>query len=163
MTRKLNQTRGLSKHDIEALNRIRTRGWETIAVFPNRPEQGPEFAYSTGLFNSFNHPEVILLGLPLRSCAGIVDKIGTKVKDGKRYEPGPVYTDIVEDVPLAFKEVHRSRYSDYVGRALWFYENDPFPLIQCFWPDDDVRFPFDAGCGEFPKRLQPLLYMPQAA
>jgi uncharacterized protein DUF4262 len=43
--------------------------------------------------------------------------------------------------------------------ALWFYEDDPFPLMQCFWPDKEGRFPWDDGCDDYVRNAQPLLFV----
>jgi hypothetical protein len=56
--------------------------------------------------------------------------------------------------------VHTNHYRDYVGYALWFYEEDPFPLLQCFWSDEEGRFPWEEGCSEYAREAQPLLYLP---
>jgi Domain of unknown function (DUF4262) len=99
---------------------------------------------------SFRHPEVILLGLPLQSCMSVLNVIGTEVKEGKRYEPGTDYSDILQEpYKCTFREVHPTHYRNYVGYALWFYENDAFPLLQCFWPDKAGRYPWDEGCNDY--------------
>lgn len=35
-------------------------------------------------------------------------------------------------------------YQDYFGYALWFYEGPNFPMLQCVWPDQNNRFPWDS-------------------
>jgi len=47
-----------------------------------------------------------------------------------------------------------------VYSVLWFYEHDPFPLVQCFWPDKESRLPWEDGCDDYVKNAQPLLYIP---
>jgi len=64
----------------------------------------------------------------------LVNAIGQQVKTGKRYEVTGAYSDILSDsYKCAFRLVQRSHYRDYFGSALWFYEDDPFPTLQCFW------------------------------
>jgi Domain of unknown function (DUF4262) len=61
---------------------------------------------------------------------------------------------------IVFREVDRQHNSDYVGYALWFYEDDPFPLMQCFWP---ARKGFSRGTMAATitsKNEQPLLFVP---
>jgi len=91
----------------------------------------------------------------------VVNVIGQEVRAGKRHEPRGEYADILQDpYRCAFREVDRQHYSDYVGYALWFYEHDPFPLMQCFWPDKKGLFPWDDGCNHYVKNAQPLLFVP---
>lgn len=104
---------------------------------------------------------MILLGLPLQRCTSLVNVIGTEIKAGIRYEPGGNYANILQEpYQCTFKEVHPNHYRNYVGYALWFYEDDPFPLIQCFWPDKEGRFPWDEGCNDYVATSQPLLFLP---
>jgi hypothetical protein len=152
---------GLSAPDIKVLGDIQIVGWHTVGVFAQEHEQGPEWAFTIGLFHSYAHPEIILLGLPQARCMDIVCVIGREVKAGRRFGSEHDYGDILQDpARCAFKEVHRNHYRDHVGYAIWFYENDPFPLLQCFWPDKQGRFPWDEGCNDYVKRSQPLLFMP---
>jgi hypothetical protein len=100
----------------------------------------------------------MILGLPLQTCMNIVNVIGEEVKAGKSFNPGNSYADILQDpFKCAFQAVDRQFYRDYVGYALWFYENDRFPLVQCFWPDKEQRLPWDSGCDEYVKNSQPML------
>jgi hypothetical protein len=161
MTRSLDGTDGLSAPDAKVLTDIREVGWHVTGVFAQKHETGPEWAFSIGLFHSFQHPEVILLGLPFESCMNVVSVVGTQVQAGVRYEPGNEYADILEEpYKCAFRDVDPSNYQEHVGFALWFYEDDPFPLLQCFWPDKSGCFPWDDACNENVRNAQPLLYLP---
>ena len=162
MTKNTGDTRGLSAPDRKLLADIHTVGWHTTGVFAQQNEEGPEWAFSVGLFQSFAHPEVILFGLPLERCTNIVNVIGTAVKEGKRYECKGTYTNILQEpYRCAFREVHESHYRDHIGFALWFYEDDPFPVMQCFWTDKQGLFPWDEECNDYAKHSQPLLYKPK--
>lgn len=163
MTKALEPTDGLSASDAKVLTDIQAVGWHAVGVFPREHEEGPNWAFSIGLVYSFRHPEVILLGLPLQSCMSVLNVIGTEVKGGKRYEPGTAYSDILQEpYKCTFRQVHPSHYRNYVGYALWFYENDAFPLLQCFWPDKAGRYPWDEGCNGYVANSQPLLFLPSS-
>jgi hypothetical protein len=160
MTRAINQTEDLSASDLKILTDIGSVGWHVLGVFPQNNESGSDWAFSIGLFHSLSHPEVVLIGLPLKTCMEVVNDIGVQIKAGKRFEAGDDHSDILSDpYRCAFREVHASHYQDYVGYAMWFYESGPFPLLQCFWPDRDGRFPWDADCDETVMSAQPLLYL----
>jgi hypothetical protein len=161
MTKSLDEQRGLPAPDAKVLGDIQRVGWHVTGVFAQKNEKGPEWVFSVGLFHSFQHPEVLVFGLPFERCIDVVNVIGQEVQAGKRYEPGGEYADILEDpYRCVFREVDRQHYSDYVGYALWFYEDDPFPLMQCFWPDKKGLFPWDNGCNDYVKNAQPLLFVP---
>ena len=96
MTRSLEEKRGLSAPDARVLGDIQRVGWHVTGVFAQRDATGPEWAFSIGLFHSFQHPEVVVFGLPFQRCMDIVSLIGQEVQTGKRYEPGAEYTDILQ-------------------------------------------------------------------
>jgi hypothetical protein len=155
MTKALDQTEGLSASDAKVLSDIQRVGWHTVGVFPTGEETGANWAFSVGLNYSFNHPEVILVGLPLETSMEIVNVIGNAVKSGVHFQAGQSYADILQDpFKCAFREVQKGRYKDYVGYALWFYEQDTFPLLQCFWPDKQFHLPWDEGCNEYVRNSQ---------
>jgi hypothetical protein len=43
------------------------------------------------------YPEIIVFGLPLDRCAGIVNEIGTAVRSGKRFTAETQYADILRE------------------------------------------------------------------
>ena len=159
MTKSLDNSERLSTSDAKVLSDVKRVGWHTLGVSPRAGEDGPHWAFSIGLFHSFNHPEVLIVGLPLNVCTETVNVIGKQVQAGARYEADREYADILQDpFRCTFKASERAAYRDFVGYALWFYENDEFPLLQCFWPDKQHRLPWDAGCNEYVKTSQ--LYRP---
>jgi len=159
MTRSLEEANDLSALDAKVLREIHTDGWQITGVLAGEQEREPDFAYSIGFFHSLGHPEVILFGLPLDTCMRAVNVIGIDVRSGMRFEPGRVYAGILKDPHLCcFREVDAKHYRDHVGYALWFYESDPFPLLQCFWSDVNGRFPWDDDCHRLVRELQPMLY-----
>jgi hypothetical protein len=83
MTKDLKRTAGLSASDAKVLTDIEQVGWHTVGVFPSANEaQAANRAISVGLNYSFDHPEIILVGLPLKTCMAIVNVIGNAVKSG---------------------------------------------------------------------------------
>jgi hypothetical protein len=162
MTRSPDLTDGLPAPDAKVLTDIQKEGFHIVGVFPREQEEGPNWAFSIGLFYSYGHPEVIIMGLPLKTCMSVVSHIGKQVKAGMHYAVEETYDDILEDpYKCAFKQVVPSQYRDHVGCALWFYDPDRFPLLQCFWADEECRFPWNDGCKAQVKSSQPLLFVPK--
>ena len=161
MTKALERKIGLPAPDAKVLTDIETCGWHVVRVFSQPGDEAPEWAYSIGLFHSFGHPEVIVFGLPLDRCHRIINEVGSGIKAGKKYESGPEYDDVLADpYKCVFRPVRQRYYRDHVGYALWFYEKDPFLLLQCFWPDKKGLFPWAADCNSYVKDAQPLLFLP---
>ncbi len=161
MTKSLDPSEQLSVPDAKVLNDIKRVGWHTLGVSPSTGEDGPHWAFSIGLYHTFGHPEVIVMGLPVKTCQELVNVIGNHVKNGTQYDADNDYAEILTDpFRCAFKHVQRNPYREHVGYALWFYENDEFPLLQCFWPDKLFRFTWNEDCNEYVKTSQRTLYLP---
>jgi hypothetical protein len=158
MTRDLRHLKGLHAADQKFLSQIESCGWNVTTVFKTEGETGPEWAFSTGLFHSYRHPEVAIFGLDLDIMHAIVNNIGDEVKKGNKFEPGTEYQDILARCGCRFRPVQPRRHKDYFGWAIWFYEDDPFPMLQCFWPDKEGKYPWEAGCSEFVVSAQPFLF-----
>jgi Domain of unknown function (DUF4262) len=160
MTRSLEITDGLSAPDIKVLTDIKTEGFHIVGVFPGPEEKGPDWAFSIGLFHSFAHAEVIVCGLPVKTCMSVISNIGKLVRSGSRYDETTVADDILEPPYVcAFRQVNPAYYRKLVGYAIWFYSPDRFPLVQCFWTDKQGRFPWDGECEPYVQELQPLLFL----
>lgn len=146
--------------DQKFLAQIETHGWNVTNVFRREGETGPEWSFSTGLFHSYRHPEIVIVGLELDNMQKIVNTIGSEIKNGAKYEPGNEYHDIFSRCACQFRPVDTGRYRDYLGWAIWFYNGEPFPVLQCFWPDLQGHYPWDPDCAPGVVALQPLLFKP---
>src|SRR5262249_2093833 len=133
MTLNPKEQRGLSKTDASFLKIIDEFGWHVMSVAPRAGDEGDLWVYSTGLFFSFKHPEVVVFNLDLSSLSNVVNSIGKRVKAGEQFVPGANYQGIFEGRECQFREVDRSQFAEYVGFSLWFYELEDFPMLQAFW------------------------------
>jgi hypothetical protein len=158
MTRDLRHQEGLCPADQKFLSQIETHGWNVTKVFRGEGETGPEWAFSAGLFHSYQHPEIVIFGLNLDIMHKIVNNIGDEVKKGATFEPGKEYQEIFARCGCRFRTVELRHYKEYLGWAIWFYEDDPFPVLQCFWPDKEGKYPWESGCSEFVVSAQPFLF-----
>jgi hypothetical protein len=162
MTRSLDDNTDYSTPDRKLLMDVQAYGWHVTGVFAKKGGLGPGYwAYSIGLFHSFGHPEVIVYGLKLENCMDVINEIGRQVKMGKHFEITSEYKDILTDpYQCAFRLVQLKCYGDYLGTALWFYESDSFPAMQCFWPDNSGKLPWDEECSPDVRTAQPFLFIP---
>lgn len=121
---------------------IQQHGWLVFSVVG---ETQPLYSYTVGLFETFGHPEVVLSGLDMDLAQALLNDIGSTVAQGLVREPEELYNDILSDYPCLFKAVPVTVYEHYFGRALVFYGETTFPVLQCLWPDALKRFPGDIG------------------
>jgi hypothetical protein len=143
------------EHDRKLLADVEQPGWHVIAV--QEDEEGPGFAYSIGLYHTFEHPEVILFGLPVRVMHQTINVLGEQITSGKRFEHLDESGDILDGYHVRFRTVEGSHYREYLGYARWFHQGDAFAVIQCVWPDSRHRYPWHADAGSEFIRRQPVL------
>ncbi len=145
------------EYDIAILADIERVGWSVIQVNPdNGDDTEPLFSFSVGLLQTFDHPEIIMIGLSHESAGAIINEIGFVVENGERIKTGRVYEEFA-GVPVAFVIVDKAHFKNYVGYAVWLYDGSDFPLLQCVWPLKSGHFPWDKGYDPAAARFQPLL------
>ncbi|MEC7755367.1 MAG: DUF4262 domain-containing protein [Bacteroidota bacterium] len=118
----------------------------------------PRFGYSIGLYKEFNHPELIIIGLPPESIGVIINEVKSEIEKGTIYIEDVRYTGFLCGYPIQFVRVSPSYYQDYVGFAGWYNDSSfDFPLLQVVWPDKEHHFPWDDDFNPRLKFQQPLL------
>ncbi len=68
MTRDIRHRQGLHAADQKFLSQIETYGWNVTTVSKKEGETGPEWAFSAGLFHSYQHPKSQCLDSTSTSC-----------------------------------------------------------------------------------------------
>ena len=120
-------------------------------------EAGPAFSYSVGLFKSYGHPEIIMVGLKQQLAHTLINNMAHDIKEGKVFAPLTFAEDILDDFDCFIVEVDKVNYDNYVGQAQNYYGNDDFPLIQCIYPTVKGIYPWEDEWPEGIKDLQPIL------
>jgi hypothetical protein len=121
----------------------------------------PDFAYSIGLYEKFNHPEIVMIGLPLENMKTFINNVATEIKAGRIFTEGIRYDDFVDNYESQFVVVDKTQYHEYFGFARWYYKSDEFPVLQFVWQDKDHHFPWEEGYEPTLGELQPLLNKPK--
>lgn len=117
----------------------------------------PTFAYTVGLYRTFGHAEVIMLGLGLDMMHQVLNDLADSLRKGRRYAPGDVSDEFLEGYPVTFRTVPEWHYDPYLGWANWFNEGHDYPAIQMIYPDRERRWPWDKGASEGFRQNQPVL------
>ena len=126
---------------------IHREGWQAMAIF-DPCGVVPTYVYTTGLYNSYHHPELVIAGLPPHQGMTVITcAVNNLVKRGTVLEAGRDYGQVLDgfdvrarayDPGMAARDV-----VFFASRA--FYGKQP-PRLQLEWPDEDGRFPTDEGC-----------------
>ena len=127
-------------------------------AFIETDEYIPRFGYTIGLYKKYNHPELIVIGLPPEVIGAILNGAKRKIEDGTAFIDGVDYDGFLQGFPVRFVKVEPNHYQDYVGYAGWYNDNSfDFPLLQMVWPDKNGHFPWDDAFNPNFKFQQPLL------
>ena len=147
----------LTEGDKKLISDIKEYGWHIVKIM----EEGeyPRFAYSVGLYESFEHPEIIIIGLKFELLHLLINNIGEDIRGGKKYESGEFYPDILDNFECLMLEMKAEHYREYLGYANWFYKrkNKSFPALQCIYPTVRGIYPWEDNCPKEIKNLQPIL------
>jgi hypothetical protein len=103
----------------------------------------PAFAFTIGLFQTFNHPEIICIGLRTELLSFILNEALSRVKQGEIFTSGKLYSGFLEGCDIQFLNVDKSYYPDYLGYCMWFNKYEDFPTLQLVFPDLKSKFPWE--------------------
>jgi hypothetical protein len=156
---------GHKEFDQKFLKIIDEFGWHVMSVAPRTDQEGDLWSYSTGFFYHYKHPEIIVFNQSIDLHHSMINVIGNRVKAGETFKPGKGYSDIIGNFDVQFRPMHPSHYWDWLNFACWFYDGNPatFPVLQCFWPDMNGRFPWEPGCEQWAIEQQPFHDQPTAS
>lgn len=130
-------------------------GWHVLNVFPEA--DSPGWSYSTGLFHTFKHPEIVIVGLPSDTAHSVINSVGDAIRAGQRFEEGTVSSEFLDGYDCIFKQVPVEVYADHFGRAIDFYDGKVFPVLQLVYPDRKKRWPWEEGVAAGFRSAQPVL------
>ena len=123
------------------VNDVQRYGWHVINVFEG--EDSYEFSYTIGLYKTLGSPELFMSGIMGEVAHTILNNIADDISKGQFPQPGQTYPDILEGYDCYFDLVDKSKYDEYFGKAVWFYQGDDFPVLQCVWPNQSNNFPWE--------------------
>lgn len=124
----------------------------------------PSFAYSTGFPELFGQPDVIVFGLPMQGMAVMIGKLSDLCCDGLRMTDGLQVAGLLQNHICTLRAVKPDNIvDDYFHFAMWYRQRqtgtDMTEAFQIVWPGaKNGLFPWDAGCTDEVRALQPALY-----
>jgi len=145
----------MSQGEKKILKDIENYGWHVLKIMED--EQGPGFCYSIGFYMTFNHPEIVIVGLKPDLAHLLINNIGEDLKKGKTYRSGQFYSGILDNVDCLMLQVAENNYDEYFGYGLWYYKGNDFSALQCIYPTVNGIYPWENDWPDSIKNLQPIL------
>jgi hypothetical protein len=141
--------------DRKVRREVEQYGWHVLNVIPEG-EHAPH-SYSIGLFATFKHPEIVIIGLPADTAHRFINNIAEEIKDGGTFAADSRHDHLMEGYDVAFVRVEDAAYPEYFGRAIEYYGGVAFPVLQMVWPDRNGQFPWQPKCEPAIRNLQPVI------
>lgn len=119
----------------------------------------PDWAFSIGLYENFEQPEVLVFGLAPHLMRAVIADAAALARNEEAIT--------ADDQPRAFRHrltcrpraLHKKWYEAALGWGSWYYGTDDFPVVQLIWADGEGDFPFDENFHPDRYHEQPLLYL----
>jgi hypothetical protein len=138
--------------------RIALHGFVMVAV-----ESTPEWAYTIGLRQSFDHPELVVTGLPDDIAAHVMTGVVARIREGERFTASSPPVSLCNCTTATFGVVHpaqweHGRFDQWLRFYSWVGGEPPVAeALQVLW-DKDGRWPPDPDfCAVHGPDCQPLL------
>lgn len=110
------------------------------------------FVYTAGLFKTFGHPEIYVMGYHAQDAYNLIGMVYERIKAGDRFADAMVIDDLFEDHLFAIRPMLQSSTEEHSGLGQRLVGE--FPAVQLFFSDDNSLFPWDDGCDARCKKLQ---------
>ena len=94
---------GLGANEIDVLRKRERYGWFVTMIAAD--VAGPGFAYSFGLYQEFEHPEVILFGLPGSTLHRLVDDLGEPLPVCKAARRDGIHTLVARHKNMCLRRI----------------------------------------------------------
>lgn len=146
----------------EGIQRV---GWVLIPIVDGLPRP---FAYTVGLTETYNHPELIIIGFPPQAMCQIIGEAVAKLEeDGEAFKveevPGVIKVKVhgvLQDGLLGCRDVTKKNKLELLCRAVARYGEDGFEAKQLVFPDMHGILPWQPNFNEEWGQCQPKLYTP---
>jgi hypothetical protein len=139
----------------KVLSDIAAFGWHCVQIFAE--ENQPEYSFTVGLFESFDHPELVIFGLKAPIAHRILCIAVNAARAGAPLDLTQCTDALLEGYSCCFVEVPQREYGSYVGFAQWYYQGNGFPLYQVVWPSRTGLFPWHPEATQEFRAAQPVI------
>lgn len=144
---------------------IRVHGWHVTGVFPGGhcahvdPGHTCEyFNYTTGLWETFKHPELMVFGMASRMAYDLFALVVDRIRDDEGFRDGDDVAGLVEGDYLTRMRSAPNRHPDYpTTLTSQYYGHRKYENLQLVLPDKQHRWPWEPECDPYIVRSQQAL------
>lgn len=153
----------LDPRDEQVAEVVAKHGWSCQSVSAGGGD--PPFAYSVGFPETLSAPEFIIFGLAPELMHKILWGVFRQISAGALATGGARWSDLLDGHDCVTIGVHPSRVVEYLGFAQGYHRHRGregiVSALQLVWPaKGQGLFPWQAGCHNDVRRMQPRLDTP---
>jgi hypothetical protein len=112
------------------LRAVEQRGFTTVGVLDD-----PVFAYTVGLPTAWQHPEIIVFGLPFEVADPLLGDIAARVARGETFRTRRDYYGLLQEYPVRFVPVAPDAMHEHLTVATRYHADGKLSAMQLVWPD----------------------------
>lgn len=117
----------------------------------------PEYAYTLGLWHTYQHPEVLVLGLAPEVASDLLEGLTDEIDAGRAFAAGAKCEGLVAHYPVWFGVVTAAQVQQWLPRVGWIYDGAEVACVQLVYPDKQGRWPWQDDVRDGFRALQPVL------
>ena len=137
---------------------IQETGLSILHVMEGQDPDTPEWSYTIGLWHSYGHPEILVVGLRPSLTQILLNNLRFSIaSEGRSFGDGTIATDVIDGYVCHFKTIPAAKYDDFFTGDEWFYGNADFPAVQMLWPNTSGVYPWDVAADDYLRWVQPIL------
>jgi hypothetical protein len=114
----------------------------TAVVQVAEDERGAPYAFTVGAWRRFGIAEAVVVGLPAEMSEVLLRAYVSTAREGVRFRAGTVYDGFFQGVPVAFEQVAKGWYPEFLGSAFLLYAKGDFPALQIIVPTPQGAWPW---------------------
>jgi hypothetical protein len=115
------------------------------------------YAFTVGAWRRFGVAEAVVVGMPAEMSEVLLRAYVSRSREGVRFRPGTLYDGFFQGVDVAFEQVAKGWYPEFLGSAFLLYAKGDFPALQIIVPTPDGYWPWEADAPSGFARWQQIL------
>ncbi len=136
---------------------VETQGWCAEPVPADVDAQQPPYTYTIGFESSYDHAEVVIIGLQPVAARGLMSMMAEHLAAGGILPVG-TFTGLLDSgLPSALLPLDLEIHAGAFPGAVEFHGDRPFRMEQFVWPDKNGLLPWNEGYDERLRLAQPIL------
>jgi Domain of unknown function (DUF4262) len=139
---------------------IEANGWalEAVSPDPDTDPPTPAYAYTIGLPELVDFPEIVICGLTPVAARGLLDLVIDMLRNGTEVPIGVELVGLFDnELRCIFASVDMDAWGPWFATAISWYRGQPFNVVQLLWPDRNGFLPTEAGYAPNMRLAQPVI------